>query len=87
MNDSHLKRLQERVRELAQQLRALTVLPKDRGSIPSTHVAAHSCLQLQFQDPTSSLRHVQMQNTECIYRQNTDAHKKIFFFLKREKDG
>ena len=30
--------------EMAQRLRALAVLPKDPGSIPSTHMAAHSCL-------------------------------------------
>ncbi|KAL6067512.1 hypothetical protein STEG23_018216 [Scotinomys teguina] len=30
--------------EMAQQLRALTALPEDLGSIPSTHVAAHRCL-------------------------------------------
>jgi hypothetical protein len=30
--------------EMAQRLRALVVLPEDPGSIPSTHMAAHSCL-------------------------------------------
>ena len=30
--------------EMAQWLRALVVLVKDPGSIPSTHVAAHNCL-------------------------------------------
>ena len=31
-------------REMAQQLRALSALPKILGSIPSTHMAAHNCL-------------------------------------------
>lgn len=30
--------------EMVQQLRALTALPEDLGSIPSTHMAAHACL-------------------------------------------
>jgi hypothetical protein len=30
--------------EMAQWLRALSILPKDPGSIPSTHMAAHNCL-------------------------------------------
>ena len=30
--------------EMAQWLRALTAPPEDLGSIPSTHMAAHSCL-------------------------------------------
>ncbi|CAO2645611.1 hypothetical protein LEMLEM_LOCUS27546 [Lemmus lemmus] len=34
---------------MAQWLRALTALPKDPGSIPSTHMAAHNCLKIQFQ--------------------------------------
>ena len=34
--------------EMAQQLRALTALPEDPGSIPSTHMAAHNCLKMQF---------------------------------------
>jgi hypothetical protein len=32
---------------MAQCLRALAALPEDLGSIPSTHMAAHNCLQLQ----------------------------------------
>ena len=28
---------------MAQQLRALTALPENPGSIPSTHMAAHNC--------------------------------------------
>ena len=35
--------------EMAQRLRALTALPEDPGSIPSTHMAAHNCLKIQFQ--------------------------------------
>ena len=34
---------------MAQQLRALTVLPEGLGSILSTHTTAYSCLILQFQ--------------------------------------
>ena len=30
--------------EMVQQLRALTALPGDLGSIPSTHMAVHNCL-------------------------------------------
>jgi len=39
----------KKVRGLAQQLRALAALPEDLGSIPNNHIAAHNCLQLQFQ--------------------------------------
>jgi hypothetical protein len=35
--------------EMAQWLRALSTLLENQSSIPSTHVAAHSCLQLLFQ--------------------------------------
>jgi len=35
--------------EMAQQLRALVALPEDQGSIPSTHRAAHNCLQFLLQ--------------------------------------
>jgi hypothetical protein len=31
-------------REMAQELRALVPLPEDPGSIPSTYMAAHTCL-------------------------------------------
>jgi hypothetical protein len=31
-------------REMAQWLKALDALPEDLGEIPSTHMAAHSCL-------------------------------------------
>ena len=34
--------------EMAQRLRALTALPGDLGSVPSTHMAAHNCLKMQF---------------------------------------
>jgi hypothetical protein len=37
-----------RARERARWLRALDGLPKSQGSIPSTHMVAHTCLQLQF---------------------------------------
>jgi hypothetical protein len=38
-----------RADEVAQWLTTLAILPEDCGSIPSTHKAAHTCLQLQFQ--------------------------------------
>ena len=38
-----------RVRKRAQGLRTLAALPEDPGLIPSTHMAAHISLQLQFQ--------------------------------------
>jgi hypothetical protein len=40
--------------EMALQLRVLAVIPKDLGSIPSTHMAAPNCLQLQFQRITQT---------------------------------
>jgi hypothetical protein len=30
---------------MAQWLQALAVLPEDLGSVPSTHTAAHTCLE------------------------------------------
>jgi hypothetical protein len=61
---------------MAQQLRGLAALPEDRGSIPSTHMEDHNCLQ--FQDLTLSHRHT--------YKQNTNAHKiKNKMFKKRKK--
>ncbi|KAK7798640.1 hypothetical protein U0070_002731 [Myodes glareolus] len=36
--------------EMAQRLRALTALPEDPGLIPSTHMAAHNCLKMQFHE-------------------------------------
>ena len=45
--------------EAAQQLRALAVLPEDPGSIPSIHMAAHSCLLTPVpEDKTSSHRYI-----------------------------
>lgn len=38
------------LREIAQCLRTLSGFPKDPGSTPSTHVAAHDNLQLQSQE-------------------------------------
>jgi hypothetical protein len=49
---------------MAQQLRALAVLPKDLGSVPSTH----NCLKLQFQ----GIWHLHTQDTS---RQSTDRDK------------
>lgn len=34
--------------EVAQGL-ALVTLPEDPGSVPSTHMSTHNCLELQFQ--------------------------------------
>jgi hypothetical protein len=33
-----------RTGDMAQQLRAQSTLPKDLGSIPNTHIAAHNCI-------------------------------------------
>lgn len=47
-------------RKIVQQSRALAVLPVDSGSISNTHMAAHSCLQCQFQGiqhPPLALEH------------------------------
>jgi hypothetical protein len=44
-----MQRGKEETGEMAQQLSALSALPKDVCSIPSTYVVAHDCLQLQFQ--------------------------------------
>lgn len=41
--------LEVRAGEMTQQLRVLTALVGDSGLIPSTHMAAHNCLSLQFQ--------------------------------------
>jgi hypothetical protein len=38
------KKIKISSREMALQLRALTVLPEDLDSIPSTCMAAHTCL-------------------------------------------
>ena len=35
--------------KMAQWLRTLAVLPKDPGSIPSPHMAAHNCVRVQLQ--------------------------------------
>ena len=37
------------VGEMAQQLRALAVLPKDLAAIPAIHMAVYNCLGLQSQ--------------------------------------
>ena len=55
---------------MVRRLRALAPFPEDPGSIPSTDVAAHTCLYLQFQE----MRHPQQKHT-C--KQNINAHKKI----------
>ena len=41
-------------REMAQQLRALTTLVEDPGLVPSVHMMARICLELQFQGLTLS---------------------------------
>jgi hypothetical protein len=43
----HLKTPVTEAGEMAQQLRALTALPDELSSIPSTHMAAQSSLRLQ----------------------------------------
>jgi hypothetical protein len=50
MQFPYFKILRSGAGEMALQLRALAVLPKDLGSIPSTHEMAHNCLQFQFQE-------------------------------------
>jgi hypothetical protein len=45
----YLKKKTAEAGEMVQLLRALAALPKDPGSIPRTHTAAHNCLELQFQ--------------------------------------
>jgi hypothetical protein len=49
-----LKNMYNMTAEMAQWLRALTALPENQGSIPSTHMAIHNCLVLQ--DPTPSTK-------------------------------
>ena len=60
------------VGEMARQLRALVVLPVDRGSIPSLYMVAHNNLQLQFQRIQCPLL-VSMGNA-CTLRQNIHKH-------------
>lgn len=40
---------------MTQGLKALSVLPKDMGFIPRTHMAAQDCVELQFQGAYCSL--------------------------------
>lgn len=68
---------------MVQWVRALAVLAKDPGSIPSTHMEVHYLLS------TSTLVMYR-----CTNRQNTHTHKtikinlKVFFFLiKRRKES
>ena len=56
-----------RAGEMAQWLRALTAPPEDPGSIPSTHMAAHNCLWLQFHGIQHS--HTEGKNTN-VYKIN-----------------
>ena len=44
------KKTNRRAGEMAQQLRAFTVLAEDLGFVSSTHIMAHNHLQLQFQE-------------------------------------
>ena len=45
-------------------LRALTAVPEDWGSIPSTHMAAHNCLTLVPGDliPMAKQMHIKIPN-------------------------
>ena len=54
----------EGAREVAQWLRALTVLPEELGSIPSNHMVAHNCLLAPRSDTLTQT---------C--RQNPNAYK------------
>jgi hypothetical protein len=49
--------------EVAQQLRALTTIPKDPGSIPGIHVAVHTVYNASFRRSTPSHRHAWRQST------------------------
>jgi len=50
LEKTHWLRLKtQRAGEMALWLRALAALPGYLGSIPSTNMAAHYCLKLQFQ--------------------------------------
>lgn len=42
-----------KTREVAQQLRAIVDFPKDLGSSPTTCMASHNYLQLQFRRPNA----------------------------------
>jgi hypothetical protein len=64
--------------EMAQQLRALTAIPKDLNSIPSTHRAAHNYYNFSSRGPTPSHRH--------ICKQTTNKHKIKINHLKRERE-
>ena len=52
-------------RQMAQQLKALTALPEDAGSIPSTHTVVHSCLQLQFRGPDTLTQTYMQAKHQC----------------------
>ena len=45
---SEIEESKNRVREMAQQLRALAALAEDLGSVPSTHTVVHNHLKLHF---------------------------------------
>jgi hypothetical protein len=61
--------------KIAHLLRPLTALPEDLGSIPSTHVAVHNSLQLQFQEIKylllASMQHILYVHE---YKQSTHTH-------------
>jgi hypothetical protein len=55
--------------EMTPRLGAVAALPKEPSSIPSTHMEAHSYLQLQFQ--------VSVSLTQTHMQENTNVHKVI----------
>lgn len=62
--------------EIAEQLRAVAVLPEDTRSISSSHVIAHSSLQLQFREIQDFLLVSEgTSHTECSYIHNIYRQK------------
>lgn len=62
---------------MTQRLRVMAALAEDRGSISSTHVAAHNYLSLQFQGSWRPLMaSVGTAYMQCTYMHaNTHTHK------------
>ena len=56
---------------MAQWMRALAALLKDRGWIPSTHMVAHNCLKPQFQGIKCFLGHCMHMVYRYTCRQDT----------------
>ena len=64
--------------EMAQQERALTALPEDLGSIPSTHMVSHNCLLiLGYLRPSSVLRRYVAHTQMCMQKQTEQNKQNI----------